>query len=129
MTLASNPTPCTPCLGGDHQHSPSFHCWSLPPSPSWPLNICGVGSELAHLWPWYWARCVHACVLSCFSHVRLFATPWTVARQGPLSTEFSRQEYWSGLPCPSPDLPNPGIEPASLTSWALASRFFTTGAT
>ena len=47
--------------------------------------------------------------LSC---VRLFATPWTVAHQAPLSTVFPRQEYWSGLPFPSPeDLPNPGIEP------------------
>ena len=48
------------------------------------------------------------------SHVRLFATPWTVAHQAPLSMGFSRQEYWSGLPFPSPgDLPNPGIEPRS----------------
>ena len=51
--------------------------------------------------------------LSC---VRLFATPWTVAYQGPLSMGFSRQEYWSGLPFPSPGyLPNPGIEPRSST--------------
>ena len=48
------------------------------------------------------------------SRVRLFATPWTVANQAPLSMGFSRQEYWSGLPFPSPgDLPNPGIEPGS----------------
>ena len=48
------------------------------------------------------------------SHVRLFATPWTVAHQAPLSMGFSRQEYWSGLPFPSPgDLPDPGIEPGS----------------
>ena len=48
------------------------------------------------------------------SHVRLIATPWTVACQAPLSTGFSRQEYWSGLPLPSPgDLPHPGIEPTS----------------
>ena len=53
-------------------------------------------------------------VLCCFSHVWLFGTPWTVARQAPLSMGFSRQEYWSGLPCPPPgDLPVPGIEPAS----------------
>ena len=46
------------------------------------------------------------------SHVQLFATPWTVARQAPPSMEFSRQEYWSGLPFPSPgDFPDPGIEP------------------
>ena len=48
------------------------------------------------------------------SRVQLFATPWTVAHQAPLSMEFSRQEYWSGLPFPSPgDLPDPGIEPGS----------------
>ena len=48
------------------------------------------------------------------SRVRLFATPWTVVHQAPVSTEFSRQEYWSGLPVPSPgDLPDPGTEPAS----------------
>ena len=46
------------------------------------------------------------------SHVQLFATPWTVAHQAPLSMAFSRQEYWSGLPFPSPeDLPDPSIEP------------------
>ena len=50
--------------------------------------------------------------VSCFSRVRIFVTPWTVAHQALLSVEFSRQEYWSGLPFPSPgDLPNPGIEP------------------
>ena len=50
------------------------------------------------------------------SHVRLFATPWTVAYQAPPTMRFSRQEYWSGLPFPSPgDRPNPGIEPRSLS--------------
>ena len=54
---------------------------------------------------------------------QLFANPWTIAFQTPLSMEFSRQEYWSGLPIPSPgDLPDPGIKP---TSPALAGRFFT----
>ena len=57
------------------------------------------------------------CVLS---HVQLFATPWTVDRQVPLSMEFSRQEYWSGLPCPpSGNLPDPGIEPISPVTPAL----------
>ena len=51
------------------------------------------------------------------SRVRLFATPWTVARQAPLSMGFSRQEYWGGLPSPPPgDLPNPGIDPVSHVS-------------
>ena len=57
------------------------------------------------------------------SHVQLLETPWTVAHQAPLSMEFPRQEYWSGLPFPSPE------EPMSLTSPALVGRFFTTSAT
>ena len=69
-------------------------------------------------------------MLSCFSHVQLFVTLWIVAHQAPLSMEFSKQEHWSGLPCPSPgDLPYPGIEPMSLTFSALAGGFFTTSAT
>ena len=61
------------------------------------------------------------------SRVWLFAAPGTVALQAPLSVKFSRQEHWSGSPGPSPgDLPNPGIEPASLTSLALAGGPFTT---
>ena len=59
------------------------------------------------------------------SRVQLFATPWTVAHQAPPSMGFSRQEYWSGLPFPSPeDLPNPGIEPRSpaLRADALTSE-------
>ena len=67
-------------------------------------------------------------MLTCFSPVQLFAIPWTVAHQAPLSIEFPVQEYWSGLPFPSPGgLPDPGIEPMFLTSPALAARFFTTG--
>ena len=59
-----------------------------------------------------------------------FVTPWAVACQAPLSVEFSRQEYWSRLPCPlSGNRPNAGIEPASLRSPALAGGFFPTGAT
>ena len=50
------------------------------------------------------------------SHGQLFAIPWTIACQASLSIEFSRQEYWSGLPFPSPgDLPDPGVEPGSPT--------------
>ena len=66
-------------------------------------------------------------VLSRFSCVQLCVTPWTVAHQAPLSMGFSKQKYWSGLPCPSPgDLPDSGIEPTSLSSPALAGGFFTT---
>ena len=71
----------------------------------------------------------YVCIKS-LSHVQLFAIPWTVAHQAPLSMEFSRQEYWSGLPFPSPgDLPNPEIEPVSLRSPALAGGFFNTSTT
>ena len=87
------------------------------------------------LWTSYWAHClyllyptcgqINMCLLSLSpSCVPLFATPWTVAHQIPLFMEFSRQEYWSGLPFPTPgDLPNPGIKTASP---ALRGRFFTT---
>ena len=82
---------------------------SFPPFPSlWLLSVCE---------------------LSCFSHVQFFATLWTLACQASLSMVFSRQEYWNGLPCPSPgDLSDPGIEPESpalqvdsLPLWHLGS--------
>ena len=64
------------------------------------VDILGI-SELKMDWKW-------------LSRVQLFVTPWTVAYQPPPSMGFSRQEYWSGLPFPSPgDLPDPGIEPGS----------------
>ena len=70
------------------------------------------------------------CILSHFSCVQLFATLWAVACQAPLSMGFPRQENWSGLPyLPPGDLPNPGIEPVSLASPALAGSSFTTRAT
>ena len=68
--------------------------------------------------------CVNVCVCT-LSHVQIFAAPWTVAHQAPLSMEFSRQEYWRGLPFPTPgDLPKPGIKHISLESPALPGRFF-----
>ena len=76
-----------------------------------------------------WSQ-MQVCMLSRFSPVQLFATPWTVAHQAPLSMGFSRQEYWSELPFPPPrDLPNPGIEPASLMSPASGGEFFTSSHT
>ena len=68
--------------------------------------------------PWVgkvpWNRKWHEWVLSCLSHVQLFLTLWTVAQRALLSTGFSRQQSWSGLPCPPPgDHPDPGIKPAS----------------
>ena len=68
------------------------------------------------------------CVLSLFSRVQLFVTPWIVARQAPLSMGFSRHKYWNGVPFPGP-LPDPRIKPAPLMSPALAGGFFTTSAT
>ena len=64
------------------------------------------------------------CVLGRFSHVRLFASPWTLALQAPLSMGFPRQKYWSGLPCSPPgDLLDPRIKPSPVSP-ALAGRFF-----
>ena len=69
-------------------------------------------------------------LLSHFSRVRLCVTPEMAAHQAPLSMGFSRQEYWSGLPCPPPrDLSDPGMKLVSLMSSALAGGFFSTSAT
>ena len=69
----------------------------------------------------------YVCMLS---HIQLFAAAWAVACQAPLSMGFSKQEYWSRLPCPPPgDLSDPGIKPTSLTSPTWAGRFFTTSTT
>ena len=88
----------------------------------------GWGGSLSHPSGLTLDTPLRACVLSRFSCV--FATPWTVAHQVPLSRRFSRQEYWSGLPCPPPGhLPDPGTEPASLMPPALAGRLFPTSIT
>ena len=69
--------------------------------------------------------CACVCVLSHFSCVQLFVTLWTVANQAPLAIRFSRQEYWSGLPCPFPeDHPKLRIEHTSLMSPALAKVIY-----
>ena len=66
--------------------------------------------------------CVHVCTRA-LSHVWLFAAPWTITLQAPLSMGFFRQEYYSGLPFPTPeDLPNPGIKPTSLKSPELQAN-------
>ena len=89
-------------------------------------TLLGWQSSPGHLWV---KPKLCACVLSRFILVRLFATPWAVAHQAPLSMGFSRQEYWSGLPCPPPgDLPNPEIKPTS-PSPPLAGGFPTTNTT
>ena len=108
--------------------TPTQECRLLAlPSPKPPLHsLPGLGS-LAKGWG---PRTQSVCVLSRFSCVRLCATLWTTAHQAPLSMGFSRQEYWSGLPCPPPgDLPDSGIEPRSLMSPALAGGFLTASAT
>ena len=70
----------------------------------------------------YHRRGAYVCVYAeSLSRVQFCVTPWTIAHQAPLTMELSRPEYWRGLPFPSPgDLPNPGIEPTSLASFALA---------
>ena len=102
-----------------------WHIWTIHCCQGCPVR-CGLGTSIYGLSP------VDAtvCKLSRFRHVQLFVTPWTIACQAPLSMRFSRQESWSGLPCPPPgDLPDPEVEPASLMSPALAGGFFTTSTT
>ena len=91
--------------------------WQQPKCPFKDEQIkCGTGVHTQ----WNIMQPLHVCVLSHFSRVRLFATLWTVACQAPLSMGLSRQEYWSGSPCPPPGgLPNLGIKPTSLKSPAL----------
>ena len=73
------------------------------------------------------ASATQLCSVFMLSRVRLFATSWIVACQALVSVEFSMEEYWSGLPFPTPgDLPNPGIEPASLEFPAFSGGYFTT---
>ena len=106
---------------------------SWPGIESWPpaLGACSNNHWTTSPCLGFWFYVFYcACVLSSISCVWLFATLWTVACQAPLSMWFSRQEYWSGLPCtPQGDLPNSGMEPGSLMFPALAGRFFTTSAT
>ena len=82
---------------------------------------------LLHIYIYIYICIYELCMLSCFSGVQLFETPWTVTHHSPLSMELSRQEYWSGLLIlPPEDLPNPGSEPGSP---ALAGGFLTVRAT
>ena len=73
---------------------------------------------------------MHTCKISHFSHVLLFGAQYTIAHKAPLSMKLSRQEYWSGLPCPSSgDFPDRSIKPVFPMFPALAVRFFTTSPT
>ena len=102
---------------GSFQIGKGFKCGKTKKKKS--THKCLLQADIVALYLYIYAQS-----LSC---TRLFATLWTVARQAPLSIGFSRQEYWSGLPSSPPgDLPNPGIEPESPESPALAGRYFTT---
>ena len=106
-----------------HPHASSWVCaYSLRSYNSFQcpcLQVCSSSEQNEEL-----------CCVQLVNCVRLFAAPQTVARQAPLSMGFSRQEYRSGVPRSLPgDLPDPGIEPVSLVSPALAGEFFTISAT
>ena len=102
---------------GSERNETSLNCYILHNINKWFTAVIWCLVECENVW----YICMHVCVLS---HVRLFVTSWTVIHQAPLSMEFSRQEYWSGLSLPtSRDLPNPGTEPASP---ALAGEFYST---
>ena len=89
-------------------------CVPLPPQKRMLVPHLSSALRQAQTDPSQNTTCLSVCLLICFNCVCLFVTPWTVAHQAPLSMRMSRQEYWSGLPCPPPgDLPDPGIEPVS----------------
>ena len=99
----------------------------MPHSPSkWVCSTHLESPQAPHYWDFVDVSsrvCVCVCVCA-LSHVQLFATPWTIALQAPLSMQFCRQEYWSGLPLPSPgDLPDPEMKAVSPVSPALAGGF------
>ena len=98
--------------------SQSCHLWNgmilISSGLLWTLDDTSKVLEKCKTW------CMHVCTLTCFSRVWLFATPWTVALQAPLSMGFPGQKCWSGLPRPAPgDLSDPGVEPSSPASPAL----------
>ena len=124
----------------------SMYSWLLQQSAATaPYLGRGVSHQGRPSWPWTWSSssrpsCIHTqslvvlklqiCVwitskVKWLIRVWLFVTPWTVAHQAPPSMEFSRQEYWTGLPFPSPgDLRDPGIEPASLNVFCIGGQIF-----
>ena len=116
-------------------HQQSYSLRTFPLNDTAPRKVPPVTERQKFTKPKYWSFSEKdldksAGVLSSLSRVWLCATLWAVVHQAPLSIGFSRQEYWSGLPCPSPgELPNPGIKPLSPNCLALAgdsitSRFF-----
>ena len=95
-----------------------------------PLYMC-MCVYIYNIYAYMCLLCACMCMLSHFIHVQLFATPWTVACQAPISMEFSRQEYWSGLPCPpfSRGSSQPRDRTCISTSPALEAGFLTISAT
>ena len=95
---------------------------------AWRATVHGVTKSWTQLSDWTELSIVLQCLLSCFNPVWLFGTLWTVAHQNLLSMEFSRQEYWIGLPFPLPgDVSDPGIGPVCCMSciFCIAHEFFT----
>ena len=104
------PIRCLPKPGNPVNREQNWVSWKWSNEPS----VYDTSRTLSSMWQRY-ERTQRAWMLSHISPVRLFATLWTAAHQAPLSMGFSRQEYWSELPCPPPgDLPDPGTEPMSL---------------
>ena len=124
------------CLSTSHAfHCPCLRHLSTPVRSSLLPGPCGPGLESGLQQPMSGrgigdAMKCHEPVCSVSQAYLTLATLQTLARQAPLSMGFSRQEYWNGLPrLPPGNLPNPGIKSTSITSPALAGRFFTTSAT
>ena len=113
-----------PRLNGDKGAPQPGHSKIIVDSLRWETKVCLTNLPCPMRWPF--ALTIIKCP-QLLSHVRLFVTPWTVACQAPLTMGFPRREYWSRLPFSPPgDLPDPGIQPVSPASPALAGRFFTT---
>ena len=112
-------------------HQQSYSLRTFPLNDTAPRKVPPVTERQKFTKPKYWSFSEKdldksAGVLSSLSRVWLCATLWAVVHQAPLSIRFSRQEYWSGLPCPPlGDLPDPGIKPISFTSPSLAGGFLT----
>ena len=104
-----------------HSHGLSSPRLRLSPLP-WNSQLCLLHRVNLPIPCRYLHPSVHECVLCCS-----VVTPWTIARQAPLSVELAQQEYWSGLPFPPPgELSHPGTESTSPTASVLAARFFST---
>ena len=101
----------------------SFHCRSLTSISSQQLKTCFKSLQAEATRDQFHSAKLVCMLAKSFSPLWLFATRWTIARQAPLSLGFSRQKYWSGLPCPPPgDLPNSGIKPTSFMLPIMADR-------